>query len=137
MKKMAIGLLIALALIGCATIERNNTLDQERVLAAAGFKMKPADTPEKRYDLLLLPQQQLVSHEREGKVVYLFADATTCLCLYVGSEKAYYRYQRLAMEKQIADEQSIAGTMNPGVGLDWGMWGPWDVDGPMDYYMGW
>jgi hypothetical protein len=137
MKKVAMGLWVVLMLIGCATIERSNTLDQERVLAAAGFRMKPADTPEKLHNLSLLPQQQLVSHERDGKVVYLFADTTTCLCLYVGSQKAYYRYQRMAMEKQIADERSIAGTMNPGMGLDWGMWDPWDVDGPMDYYYGW
>jgi hypothetical protein len=137
MKMMAMRSLIVLALIGCAAIQSKNTLDQERVLAAAGFRMKPADTPEKLHNLLLLPQQQVVYHEREGKEVYLFADATTCRCLYVGSQKAYYRYQRLAMEKQLADEQAIAGTMNPDVRLDWGLWHPWDVDGPMDYYMGW
>ncbi len=137
MKKMAMAFLILLSLNGCATFERKDTLDQEQVLAAAGFKMKPADTPEKHHNLLLLPQHQVIYHEREGKVVYLFADATTCHCLYVGSEKAYYRYQRLVQEKQLAYEQSIAGTMNPGGDLDWRMWGPWDVDGPMGYYMGW
>jgi hypothetical protein len=137
MKMAAMVLLVLLISMGCATIERNSILDQEEMLAAAGFKMKPADTPEKRYNLLLLPQKQIVSHEREGKVVYLFADATTCLCLYVGSEKAYQRYQRLTIEKRIADEQSMAVQMYPGMGFDWGPWGPWNADGPMDYYMGW
>jgi hypothetical protein len=132
MKRMAIGLLIALALIGCATIDKRNTLDQEQTLAAAGFKMKPADTPEKRQHLLVLPQQQIIYHEREGKVLYLFADATICKCLYVGSQKAYYRYQQLTQERQLAYEQSIAGTMNPDMGLDWGMWGAGDVFGPTD-----
>jgi hypothetical protein len=44
MKSMAIGLMIAPTLIGCATIEKGETLDKEQVLAAAGFRTKPADT---------------------------------------------------------------------------------------------
>ena len=132
MKSIAMALMVAVALAACATMERGATLDTEQMLAASGFKMKLADTPEKLANLQFFPQQKIVPRALDGKVLYFYADAATCKCLYVGSEKAYQRYQRFAVEKQIAAEQAMAAETNWDMGMDWGMWGPWGVDGPMD-----
>ena len=131
MKSIAIGLMIALTLIGCATIQKSETLDKEQMLAAAGFTTKLADTPEKLAALQGFPQHQLTAGVKDGKTVYLYADATTCKCLYLGNEKAYQRYQRFALEKQIAREELYTAQTNWDMGMDWGMWGPWGFDGPM------
>jgi hypothetical protein len=125
-------LVIALALAACATIQQGETLDKEQMLAAAGFRMKLADTPEKLATLMSFPQHQLSTGFKDGKMFYLYADATTCKCLYVGNEKAYQRYQRFAMEKQLAREELYTAQTNWDMNMDWGMWGPWGFDGPME-----
>jgi hypothetical protein len=132
MKSMAIGLMIALTLMGCATIQKGETLDKEQTLAAAGFSTKLADTPEKLAALQGLPQQQLIAGVKDGKMIYLYADATACKCMYVGSEKAYQRYRRFALEKQVAREELYTAQTNWDMNMDWGMWGPWGFAEPME-----
>ena len=38
---------LGLSVTGCAAIRAHQTVETEQVLAAAGFQVKPADTPEK------------------------------------------------------------------------------------------
>ena len=137
MKKVSMALLMVLTLLGCATMERDNAVDQERILTAAGFKMIPADTPDKRNKLALLPQKQIITRDRNGKTVFLFADSSGCQCLYVGNEKAFQNYQTLWVQHNIAEQQFSNVETGRGQDSDWGFWEPWNVDGPMDYYMGW
>jgi hypothetical protein len=123
MKNVMVSLVLAFTLLGCATIERGATQETEQLPAAAGFRMKLADTPGKLANLQALPQQRLTARMMNGKVIYLYADAAVCNCLYMGNEKAYQRYQQFAVEKQIAAEQADAAQMD--MGVDWSMWGPW------------
>ena len=116
---------VAFLLGGCAAIERSNAIDTERLLAAAGFQMRFADTPEKEAHLKSMTQRKLVPHFRDGKVYYVYADSLACECLYVGSEKAYQRYQALAIQKKIAEENRAAAEMNANAAMNWHMWGPW------------
>ena len=109
------------ALPGCATIQRADTTDKERTLAAAGFQMKFADTPERLAQIQGLPQRKLTRVPDGSELRFAYADANYCKCLYVGTESAYDRYQKLALEKEIADER-IEASMNWGA---WGPWGPW------------
>jgi hypothetical protein len=92
------------------------------VLAAAGFRAKPADTQAKLENLNTMPPRKLVSHVEDGHFVYSYADPDNCHCLYVGGDKEYSEFQNLSVEKQIADERYMA---EMDVGMDWGMWGPW------------
>jgi hypothetical protein len=115
---MLLALIIALPLAGCAAIQRSEARDTEQLLAAAGFQAKPADTPEKLANLRAMPPRQLVSQAKEGKFVYSYADPDYCQCLYVGGPQEYSAYQRLAVKKEIAQEQLDAS-------MDWDMWGPW------------
>ena len=122
-------LLILLGLIitfgACAAMKNQEAMQVERTLAAAGFQMKFADTPEKMDHLQTMQQRTLFPTQRDGKPYYIYADATNCKCLYVGTEKAYQRYQKLAIEQQIAEEQRNAAEMNQMSAMNWGMWGPW------------
>lgn len=110
---------------GCAALQNQQAMDTERLLSAAGFQMKLADIPQRMAHLETLTQRKLVPHERDGKIYYVYADANACQCIYVGTEAAYQRYQKLALKKQIAEDQLNAAEMNENAAMDWGMWGPW------------
>lgn len=114
-------------LTACAAMEASNARKTEQTLAASGFRIKLGDTPDQMAHIQTLTQHQLVPHEKDGTVYYVYADATTCKCLYWGNEESYQRYQQLALQQQIADEQQSAAMMNQNAAMNWGMWGmgPW------------
>ena len=94
-------------------------MDNERSLAAAGFQMKFARTPEQTAKLQSLPQRKLTPVPGpDGKNRFVYADAEFCQCIYVGGAKAYERYQNLEVKQQIAENEEMAS-------LNWGVWGPW------------
>lgn len=124
-RQVALVALLTLIVSGCAALQNQQAMETERLLSAAGFQMKLADTPAKMAHLKSLTQRKLVPHERDGKTYYVYADATSCQCLYAGTEKAYQRYQKLAVQKQIAEDRLNAAEMNENAAMDWGMWGPW------------
>ena len=119
LKSIAAIMVLGIALAGCAAIEKSEATDTEQLLAAAGFKMKLADTPEKIAHLKTLTQLKVVPHDRNGKMYYVYADAADCQCLYAGNQEAYQRYENLAVKQNIAQ-------MNEAASMDWGMWGPWE-----------
>ena len=123
MRLLPLGVMAAgLVLVGCAT-EQQIVQGKEDMLAAAGFTLRPAETPERQAELARLPPHRFVYQNRNGKIVYLYSDPTVCHCLYIGSEAAYQQYRRLALQKQIADEQVMAAQMNMDT-WNWGPWGP-------------
>lgn len=120
-------------LAGCSLFRlspQQQAAQVEPVLAAAGFRMLPADTPEKLAHLQKLPPLKLTPRMHKGQVRYAYADPYTCQCLYVGDEQAYQQYQRLAIEQNIAAEQQQAAMMNQDTAAEmqmdfWGPFGPW------------
>ncbi len=114
---------------GCTAIRRDDTLQTERTLAAAGFQMKFAHEPEKLANTeAIVPQRSLVPQEMDGETRFVYADAEFCKCIWVGTEAAMQRYQKLSIAQQITQarlqtaEANEAATMNWGA---WGGWGPW------------
>jgi hypothetical protein len=90
-------------LAGCAAIEKQETKSTEQLLSAAGFTIRPADTPDKLASLQAMKQRKVVRREtKDGQLQFLYADAAVCRCLYVGDEQAYQQYQKLAVQQQIA-----------------------------------
>jgi hypothetical protein len=90
-------------LAGCAAIEKQDTKSTEQLLSAAGFTIRPADTPDKLASLQAMKQRKVVRREtKDGQLQFLYADAAVCRCLYVGDEQAYQQYQKLAVQQQIA-----------------------------------
>jgi hypothetical protein len=110
----------ALVLAGCQAIENEGAQSTEQLLAAAGFHMKEATTPQQLANLEAMTQRKIVIHDQNGKPRYIYADAEGCKCVYGGSEKNYDEFQRLSVNQETAQDNLDAS-------MDWGMWGPWPV----------
>ena len=118
--------LLALLVFSCAAMRQSAALDKERILAAAGFQMKLANTLERQDHLEnFVPQRKITPHTIDGQLRFVYADAEYCKCVYVGSEAANQRYQKLALEKQISDQQAETASMNQATSMNWGAWGRW------------
>jgi hypothetical protein len=116
---------LGLALTGCAAIEDHEADQTEQLLAAAGFQMRPADTPAKLADLARLRQHKVVSHDRGGEMTYVYADAADCKCLYSGDQENYDQFQKLQVQQADAQQEMMAAEMNQQAAMTWEMWGPW------------
>jgi hypothetical protein len=110
-------------LASCAMMEAQQTQDTEQLLAAAGFKMKLADTPAKMAHLKTLTQHKIVAHQKDGAVYYIYADAATCQCFYWGQDNAYQNFMQLQQQQNIADEDRLTAEMNQEEYLNWDIMG--------------
>ena len=93
-----IGLGLACGLGGCAFA----LSDTESLLSQAGFRKLPADTPKRAEHLQTVAPNKLIRRTADGKSYYVFADPSTCKCLYVGSEDAYAKYKTLVQRQEDA-----------------------------------
>jgi hypothetical protein len=124
MRKALFGSMMAAAILtGCATLQAGATRSTEEMLSAAGFSIEAADT-EQTIDLQTPPARRVLREVRDGKAVYVYRDPTVCRCVYVGGEPEYQQYQRLRLQKDVADEQRSPDP-NGGWGWAWGPWGGW------------
>jgi hypothetical protein len=108
----------------CAVVLRQEARETGDLLVAAGFRAKPADTPERAQRLDAIPALKIVSQSKDGHVVYDYADPYSCQCLYVGDEAAYAQYKRLALQKQRTEERLQAADAEEAAAIDWDLWGP-------------
>lgn len=111
-----------LTVSACATPQQRAE-NRENLLAAAGFTVQPANTPERIASLRSLPPNKVVQHVRGDTVRYLYADPLVCACLYVGDQAAYGRYRQEVFQRRLADEQATTAEMNH-TAWDDGLWGP-------------
>ena len=88
------------------------------MLAAAGFTLVPANTPQRQASLTALPPHKFVQQVRNNAVIYTYADPTICDCLYVGNQAAYDRYRQEVFAKNIANEQQMTAQINE---MNWGL----------------
>ena len=122
---LALALGAATAAGGCAAIRKQEGLQMDALLAAAGFQIRPASTPEKLNQLKTMTPLTIMPTQQQGKTFFVVADPYGCKCLYVGNEKAYDAYQKLALKQEYAQDNLAAAEMNEDAAMDWGMWGPW------------
>jgi len=114
-------LLLIVALLtaaGCST-----TKQTESLLSAAGFHIINATTPQQLQRLAELPENQVTSVPKDGTNYFVFPVPDQKL-IYVGQEPQYQEYQRLRLQKQLADEKLAAAQLNSMPTWDgWGAWG--------------
>lgn len=107
----------------CAAVSACSPVQsKEDMLAAAGFTLVPANTPQRQASLSALPPHKFVHQVRSNTVVFTYADPTICDCLYVGNQAAYDRYRQDVFAQNIANEQEMTAQINNQ--MDWGSWGP-------------
>ncbi len=118
--------MLVLSVGGCSIFRGREAESTDRLLAAAGFQMVPADTPEKVAQLKAQKPVKLIARTKDGKQVYTYADPYDCHCMWVGGPEQYAKYQRIALEKKIADENLESAEVDQeAASMDWGPWGPW------------
>jgi hypothetical protein len=79
-------------------------------LAAAGFKVIPADSATRREMLAHLPPQRFVQRAIGNTMRYFYSDPVVCKCLYIGSQQAYDQFK--LREPRMADDQlTMAGEL--------------------------
>ncbi len=114
------GLLLLAGCIGVSACA-SGVEQKEDLLAAAGFTLVPANTPQRQASLASLPPHKFVHQVRNNVVIFTYADPTICDCLYVGNQAAYDRYRQEVFAKNIANEQQMTAQMN---NMNWDGWGP-------------
>ncbi len=117
-------LLASLCLSACAT-QQEQVTQKEDSLAAAGFTVRPANTPERQAMLNRLPPHHFVQRTHGDTITYVYADPLVCDCLYVGSQQAYGQYRQHVQQQQLADEQELTAQEYSDPAWNWGGWGPW------------
>jgi hypothetical protein len=105
----------AILLGGCASVGSSNT---ESLLTAAGFRVKTPQTPKQQQIYAALPPYQVERATVKGQVFYVYKDEKAGVA-YVGREQEYQRYQQLAIQQQIAQNQIMAAEMEQQAALDW------------------
>jgi hypothetical protein len=124
LRGLGAALAVMLALGGCASEERRYAEANEQGLAAAGFQPRPADTPEKRAHLQTLIQRKILVYKVQGRLVYVWADAKVCQCLYIGNEAQFQKYERLGLEQKLEQERQTTAEENEAASLFSDLWGP-------------
>jgi hypothetical protein len=94
---------ISVALSACAA----QVQKKEDMLATAGFKAVPANTPQRQASLAKLPPHRFVHQVRNNTMTYVYADPTICDCLYVGGQGAYDRYRAQMSQRKLANQQAF------------------------------
>lgn len=102
-------------LAGCASMGSSNT---ESLLSAAGFRVRTPQTPKQQQIYAALPPYKVERATVKGKTFYVYKDEKAGVA-YVGREQEYQRYQQLAIQQQIAQNQIVAAEMEQQAALDW------------------
>ena len=98
----------SVALAGCGSIKppepptpEQQAEQVEPMLAAAGFRMLPADTPQRQQQLAsLVPFDVNYYVGKTGTLHYYMADPNFCKCMYIGTEENYQQYEKLKLNQQ-------------------------------------
>jgi len=112
---------LALAVAGCAS-QQQLVGQKEDLLAAAGFRVRVADTPQRLAAMKSLPPNKFVTSVRDGRPIYKYADPLVCRCVYFGTQQNWDAYRQEVLAQQLANEAQMTAFMNEQA-WDWGPWG--------------
>jgi len=115
-RKTVLMLAACAALLACTQIQRG----KDDMLIGAGFTPVPANTPQRQAALASIPPHTFVHEMRGGRVLYAYADPTTCDCLYIGNQAAYDRYLEQVSLAELSNVQQMNDEMYH---MDWDTWG--------------
>ncbi|HUA32948.1 MAG TPA: hypothetical protein VMA09_05040 [Candidatus Binataceae bacterium] len=103
----------AVLLGSCSLTPQQRAQKMDPMLAAAGFKQYPADTPQKSQTLKNLPPLKLTHYTgKDGTLRYWVSDPYECQCMYVGTQGAYQRYEAIRIQNRMVEEEQEAAQEN-------------------------
>jgi len=100
--------IVLFALDGCSSVGSTNT---KSLLSAAGFVVRTPQTDRQKQIYAALPAYKVERATVKDKVFYVYKDEKAGVA-YVGHEPEYQRYQQLAIQQQIAQEQYMAAELD-------------------------
>ncbi len=112
------------ALTACETPKQIVT-EHEDNLSAAGFIIRPANTPERQQMLARLPPHKFIQRVNGDTIHYIYSDPLVCGCLYVGTQQAFNQYKLNQQQQRLADEQQMSAQMYADPAWRGDAWGPW------------
>jgi len=98
---------LGIALAGCATAPSSSPAagnSQADLLKAAGFRTHTGQDAHVAY-IQTLPAKKVVSNKYQGKQLYLVCTDPGSKQCYLGDEAAYQRYQQMAIQQSISEDQ--------------------------------
>jgi hypothetical protein len=115
------------ALAGCQSLARNVS-DKEDLLAAAGFMVQPATTPQQIKSMDTLPANKFLPMPKGNAIEYVYADPVVCHCLYVGDQLAFNAYKKEVFTRDIVNQQQLTAETYEDqwnwAEWNWNSWGP-------------
>jgi hypothetical protein len=112
---------VLLTLAGCGSIDSSN---QKSLLAAAGFRARVPETAKQKELYAAAPSYRVQRLTVKDKTYYAYKDEKEGVA-YVGGENEYQRYQQLATQQRIAQDQYMAAEMQRDMAWNWyGAYGP-------------
>jgi hypothetical protein len=107
--RRTIDLLIIMVVLvgGCAESHTERARRLEPMLAQAGFRRIPGNTPAREENLSNMTPLRINYIPNNGKRSYWFADPYVCQCLYVGSEGNFEQFKQLKQTNQEEQAQEV------------------------------
>jgi hypothetical protein len=118
-------LFLCVGLLTACQMQQQIVSEREDNLSAAGFIIRPANTPERQQMLARLPPHKFIQRASGDTVHYVYSDPLVCGCLYVGTQQAFNQYKLHQQQQQLADEQQMTAQAYDDPAWRWDAWGPW------------
>jgi hypothetical protein len=118
------GAVAVLAVVALSACQRQAVATREDNLAAAGFSVEPANTPQLKAMLNRLPANLFVIRQNGSVVHYVYAHPLVCGCLQVGTQAQYDHDVRGRQTQDMIDKQRMTAQMYQDANWNRGPWGP-------------
>jgi hypothetical protein len=106
-QKVYVLLLLSVFAGGCAESHTERARRVGPMLAQAGFRMVPANTPAREQKLSDMTPLRINYMPQKGKRSYSFADPYVCQCLYVGNADNFEQFKQLKQANQEEQAQEV------------------------------
>ena len=112
---------LILLIPGCNSLQK-----KEQLLGAAGFRSVTPSTPAQIAKLKSLPQGHLTPIKKNGKTLFVLADAKQNR-LFVGNQSQYQAYKQMRLQNQLAEDKLATADLNADASMEWNAWGGLDT----------
>jgi hypothetical protein len=106
-RKVYLLLLLNVLAGGCAESHTERAQRLEPMLAQAGFRIVPANTPTRSKKLSDMTPLRINYVSRNGKSSYWFADPYVCDCVYVGGQQNFEQFEQLEQRDKEERAQEV------------------------------
>jgi hypothetical protein len=116
-------LALAFVVSGCTLWNEMGSSSDEQLLIAAGFQARPVQTAQQTAVMNSVDPFKVTMRTSGSRVYYIYADPNKNV-VYVGGPDQYQKYQQLAVQQGVAEDQMAAASEMQMLSDEDGMWDP-------------